>query len=748
VVGLSASDSGNLPVQLTRFFGRDAETAELDELLAHQRLVTVTGAPGCGKSRLGIELGRRVMARFGDGVWLVELSPVADPGHVPSAVGAVLEIAEGGGRSMADALTSALADREVLLILDNCEHVVDAAAELAGRLVQECPAVRIVATSRLPLGLPGEQVWAVAPLGCEPAIDLFVDRARLASSDFRVDDASRAQFVRICRQLDGLPLAIELAAAWTRVLSPAQIADRLDDASALLATAGRTASPRQQTMEATVEWSFRLLAPDAQQLFARLSVFVGGFDLAAAQEVAGADGDVLAALTALVDHSLVQREPAGDESMRFRLLEPLRQYAALRLAAAGERQSIRRRHAEHFLDVARRCDGELRGDGRLAALRRMEQDEGNSFAALDWALTQPSDLSLRLGAALGQSWEVRGPVTQYRSYMQALLALDTSDHRLRATILSRAARLAWRQQDHRQARALLEESLASIRGFGDDLAVARRLRSLSLVALFEGDGESAADLGERAIALFRSHGDERGAALALIQLGWARYFAGDVDIGDGSMREAVSSSRRLGFGPGIALGLQGLTHGAQLRGDATSARAHFVDALAAVRDAGMSGGEPSWLWAGAVLAADEGRFDAALRLVGGAEAMGRIRGSGLEREVFRPLRPRLDRAFDAVEPGAARRLVAEGPKMSLEALVAEAVAEPGLVGDDRLSPREREVVELIGWGMTNGEIAERLFISKRTVESHVDHIKQKLGHGSRSQVIAWALRDSPDPVRP
>jgi DNA-binding CsgD family transcriptional regulator/tetratricopeptide (TPR) repeat protein len=591
-------------------------------------------------------------------------------------------------------------------------------------------------------------VWAVAPLGCEPAVELFVDRARLASSDFRVDDAGRAQFVRICGQLDGLPLAIELAAAWTRVLSPTQIADRLDGASALLATAGRTASPRQQTMEATVEWSYRLLDPDAQQLFARLSVFAGGFDLAAVQAVAGGDGDVLAGLTALVDHSLVQREPAVGESMRFLLLEPLRQYGAVRLAAAGERESIRRRHAEHFLEVAHRCDGELRGDRRLAALKQLEQEEGNFFAALDWALTQPSDLGLRLGAALAQSWEVRGPVTQYRSYMQALLALETSDQRLRATISSRAARLAWRQQDHRQARELLEESLVSVRGFGDDLAVARRLRSLSLVALFEGDVESAAALGEQAIALFRSHGDERGAALALIQLGWARYFAGDVDVGDGCMREAVSSSRRLGFGPGVALGLQGLTHGAQLLGDATSARGHLVDALAAVREAGMSGGEPSWLWAGAVLAADEGRFDAALRLVGGAEAMGRIRGSGLEREVFRPLRPRLDRAFDAVEPRAARRLVAEGSKMTVEALVAEAVAGPALVGGDRLSRREREVVELVGWGMSNGEIAERLFISKRTVESHVDHIKQKLGHGSRSQVIAWALRGSAEPVGP
>jgi predicted ATPase/DNA-binding CsgD family transcriptional regulator len=747
-MGLSASDAGNLPVQLTRFFGRDAETAELDELLADERLVTLTGAPGCGKSRLGIELGRRVVARFGDGAWLVELSPVADPGRVPSVVGAVLGIAEGRGRSMADALTSALADRALLLILDNCEHVVDAAAELAARLVQECPAVRVLATSRLPLGLPGEQVWAVAPLGCEPAVDLFVDRARLASSDFRVDDTAGAQYVRICGQLDGLPLAIELAAAWTRVLSPAQIADRLDDASALLATAGRTASPRQQTMEATVEWSYRLLEPDAQQLFARLSVFAGGFDLAAAEEVARSDGDVLPGMTALVDHSLVQRDAVRHESMRYRLLEPLRQYGAARLAATGERESIRRRHAVHFLEVARRCDGELRGDRRLVALKRLEQEEGNFFAALDWALTQPSDLGLRLGAALAQSWEVRGPVTQYRSYMKALLEVDTSDHRLRATISSRAARLAWRQQDHPQARELLEESMRGVRGLGDDLAVARRLRSLSLVALFEGDVESAAERGEQAIALFRSHGDERGAALALIQLGWARYFAGDVGVGDGSMRDAVSSSRRLGFAPGIALGLQGLTHGAQLLGDAASARSHLVDALAAVRDAGMTGGEPSWLWAGAVLAADEGRFDAALRLVGGAEAMGRVRGSGLEREVFRPLRPRLDRVFDAVDPGTARRLVAEGSKMSVEALVAEAVAEPALVGGDRLSPREREVIELVGWGMTNGEIAERLFISKRTVESHVDHIKQKLGHGSRSQVIAWALRGSADPVGP
>jgi predicted ATPase len=406
---MSVSVLGNLPVHLTRFFGRESETAELEESLAHVRLVTLTGAPGSGKSRLGIEAGRRLSRRFRDGVWLVELASVSDPENVAGAVSVVMDLGTRPAATTADALVDELGDRELLLILDNCEHVVAAAATLAGRLVERCPAVRVLATSRLALGLSGEQVWSVAPLDVPAAVELFIDRAQLVSSDFHVDGAGRKEIGRICERLDGLPLAIELAAAWTRVLSPGQVADRLDDALALLATSSRIVSPRQETMEATVDWSYRLLAPTEQRLFSRLSVFAGGFDLAAAQAVAGSDDDVLSDLTALVDHSLVQAEPAADGSMHYRILEPLRQYGAATLACTTEDQILRQRHAEHYLEVARECNARFDDHGQAAALARLEQEGGNLAAALEWARTQPSDLGLRFCAALGPFWIRRGP---------------------------------------------------------------------------------------------------------------------------------------------------------------------------------------------------------------------------------------------------------------------------------------------------------------------------------------------------
>jgi predicted ATPase/DNA-binding CsgD family transcriptional regulator len=744
-MGLPTSGSGNLPVQLTRFFGREAETAELEGVLAQARLVTLTGAPGCGKSRLGIEVGQHLAPRSRDGVWLVELAPVADPERVAGAVGFVLEIGERADRSMPDAICDALADRELLLVLDNCEHVAAAAAELTGQLVERCPSVRVLATSRLPLGLPGERVWAVAPLTAEPAVELFVDRARLLSNDFRVGDSGREQISRVCDRLDGLPLAIELAAAWTRVLPPAQIADRLDDALTLLATAGRTASPRQETMEATVDWSYQLLLPVEQRLFARLSVFAGGFDLAAVEAVAGPDQDALTGITALVDHSLVQVEPAPGGSMRYRMLEPLRQYGAAVLAAGDERDEIRHCHAEHYLDVAQGFDAALRAGRRPEALRGMEREEGNFVAALEWAATQPSDLGLRLCAALAQFAELRGPVSEWRARMEEMLKVDTSDRRLRASVLSGAARLAWRQNEYGRARTLLEESLAIAYEFDDRPAVARRMRTLALVSMFEGDLEAAVELCEQSIAIFQTEGEERGLASSLIHLGWARYIEGDLGAGDAQMREALAISRARGYDTTIALSLLGLLFGAQLAKDLESARRYLVDALAAARDSGMAIGTAGWLWASAVFAADEGRSNNALRLVGGAEALSRRLGNDIGSEFMDQLRqPRLDPAFDAVGSEASARLVAEGSRMSLDELIAEAVAEPASETSGPLSRREREVADRVARGLTNAEIAEDLFISKRTVETHVDHIKQKLGHGSRSQVMAWALRESLD----
>jgi predicted ATPase/DNA-binding CsgD family transcriptional regulator len=740
-MGLPSPGSGNLPVQLTRFFGRESETAQLERLLADARLVTLTGAPGCGKSRLATEVGRRLAPRFRDGIWLVELAPVADPERIAGAVAFALDLGDRSGDSTLEAVVDALADRDLMLILDNCEHLAAAAAELVRRLIEGCPRVRVLATSRLALGLPGEQVWAVTPLAKAPAAELFVDRARLVSSDLQVNAGGREQIRRICDRLDGLPLAIELAAAWTRVLSLAQITERLDDTLALLTTS-RT-SPRTATMEATIDWSYRMLRQAEQQLFARLAVFAGGFDLAAAAAVAWPDEDVLAELTALVDHSLVHTEPAPDGSMRFRMLEPLRQYAATALTTSGDGDLVRRRHAEHYLEVARRADAELSGDNRAAAMACFEQEESNVLTALHWARTQRTDLGPRLCAALAQFWELRGPAGECRALMEETLKLGTADRRLRGTVLWRAATLAWRQQDYGRARSLLEDSLQIAHQLDDPLEVARRRCGLARVAMSEGDTASAAELCQQSIATFRARGENGDLAHALVELGWARYLTDDIDSGERHMREALSISRALGDDPAIALSLHGLAYGAQVAGDLASTRRYLVDAHAAVRDAGMTGSAPGWLWASAILAADEGRYESAMRLVGGAETLSRRRGSGFDDTLKRPLQPRLDRAAETIG-AAAGPLVAEGARMTWDDLIAEAIAQPGAVTNDPLSQREREVLGLVGHGLTNPEIADQLFISKRTVEAHVAHIKRKLGHRTRSEMIAWALRESLD----
>lgn len=743
--GPPGTPSSGLPVQLTRFFGRRSELAELHRMIPRARLLTLVGAPGCGKTRLGIELGAQLAPGFRDGAWLVELASVADPGLVANAVGATLGVREQPGRALAETLIEALTTAELLLILDNCEHLTDAAAGLVRRLVGSCPSVRVLATSRVPLGLPGEQVWRVPPLDLAPAVDLFTDRAVLAAAGFQTDAAGRGAVAEICRRLGGLPLAVELAAAWTRVLSPGQILDRLGDALPLLRSGARAAGPRQETMEATVGWSYRLLRPAEQSLFDRLSVFTGGFDLAAAQAVAAPGEDVLDGLASLVDNSLVLATPMPAEPMRYRMLEPVRQCGEAWLAARGEERDLsRRRHAEHYLEVAQRWDAALRGDQRAAALRRLIRDEANLRQAYDWARGRCPELGLRLCAALAHFWELRGRVNDGRARLDEVLADDTIDRRVRATGLSRAGRLAWRQRDYSQARARFEESLSIVRELGDQLAVARRLRGLALVAMSEGDPGTAVQLCERSVATFRAHGDEQGLAWALIYLGWARYVHGEVARGDAHMREALAVNQAAGSVAARVNAHIGLAYGAVVAEDLRAERAHVVDALTALREVGGVVEEPDWLWASCALAAGEGRIRSAYRLAGAAEALGRRGGSLLNEQFEAPIERLLERAGHRLGRAEADRLKAEGARMALPALLAEALAEPGAETGPPLTAREREIAGLVARGLTNVEIARELFISKRTVESHVDHIKQKLGAGTRNQVMAWGLRELPE----
>jgi predicted ATPase/DNA-binding CsgD family transcriptional regulator len=733
---------------LTRFMGREADARELIRILGGVRLVTLVGAPGCGKTRLGLELRRRVADRYPAGVSFVELAPVGDPCLVASAVAAGLGIDDQPGRSAEDALIEELSTKELLVVLDNCEHLVGAVAALVTKLLDRCPALRVLATSRTALGLSGEQVWRVPPLDLGPAVELFSDRVGLSGHGAGLEPSSAHVIEEICRRLDGLPLAIELAAAWSRVLTPTEILDRLEPALPLLRSHVRDASPRQRTMEATLDWSYQLLEPAEQLLFEQLSVFAGGFDFEAAQALVPGE-DVFDSLASLVDSSLVLAD-AASEKMRYRLLEPVRQYAEARLVARGLRDATRRHHAEHYLGLALRSEAELRSGAAGTVLAQLEEEEDNFRVALGWARDRSDDLGLRLSTALAPSWAIRGRVNEGRGWLDEMLRrrAGTEDLGLRASGLARASRLAWRQRDYSSTRALLEESLAIGRKRDDPLGVARRLRGLGLVAMAQGDFDEAGRLCAESVSLFRRHGDRYGLGLALAFLGMTFQLAGDAGRAGPCVREALELNRSNGSITGSLYSLGSMSFGAIAAADMASLRGHTVEVVDLLRKLGGKYEEPGWLWwTGIALASGEGRYRSALRLAGAADAVARRDGLHLHEQLRRQVQPWLERARAEVGSAKADQLGVEGSRLSSDELMDETLREADRGRSGPLSSRELEVADLVAGGLTNREIAQRLIISTRTVESHVEHIKAKLGLGRRARIVAWALdraRDNGD----
>lgn len=701
--------------------------------LGRAQLVTLVGPPGSGKSRLGVEVGTRLASRSGADVRFVALASVSDEREVAGAVAAALEVAEEPGSAVEETLLADLRSAELLLVLDNCEHVVGTVAALLDRVLSSCPGVRVLATSRISLALPGEQLFRVLPLDEESAVELFVDRVGLVTGHV-FDDADRERAARICRRLDCLPLAVELAAPWARVLTPADILQRLDTTLPLVSGTA-SAIAHQQTMEATIAWSCRLLSPREQLLFDRLSVFVDGFGLDAAEAVADTGTELLAQLTALVDHSLVLAEPDDQGAMRYRMLEPVRQYAAAALADGEEADVVRRRHAEHYLAVARRCDDGLGGPNGSVFVDTLRREEGNLMAAVSWARRQPSDLALRLVTRLASYWSYGGYVRDARTRVEGLLEQGASP-RLRATVLFRLGRLAYRQSDYDAARAYHQEQLSLARDLGDELDAARALRSLGLVVSALGDTSLGVDLSEQSISLFRAHGDAHGQAWVLNGLGVIHYSAGDVERGAQAQRAALA----LAGSDHIALAARahlGLAFAAAVVGDAATHRRELDVGLVGLRTVGGLTGNADWMWAASNLAASEGRVRAALRLAGAARALGRL-GSTLPPVVDELCSAAIERAEDQVGERTAERLMSQGTTMTTDELLTEALALPS-AADRPLSNREIEVAELVGRGLGNEEIAKALFISRRTVESHQEHIRQKLDLTSRYEIMAWAL---------
>jgi predicted ATPase/DNA-binding SARP family transcriptional activator len=604
--------SNNLPLSLTSFVGRERETEEVRRLLATTRLLTLTGPGGCGKTRLALHAATQVLHEFLDGVWLVELAPLADPALVAQTVVSVLgaRTAPSAMNALEDARRPALTllkeylrQKKLLLILDNCEHLTDECARLVETLLRACPNLRILATSRETLGAAGETAWRVpslslpdlkgellpAVLAQYEAIRLFVDRATAALPSFQVTEKNAPALARVCHQLDGIPLAIELAAVRVKALPVEQLAARLDDQFRLLTGGSRTALPRQQTLRATIDWSYDLLTEAERALLRRLAVFAGGWSLEFAEAICagegGEEGEILDLLTQLVAKSLVQYEEHDGEG-RYRLLEIIRQYSRARLLETVEAVSLRRRHRDLFLALAEQAEPELQRARQVAWLKRLDLEQDNLRAALAWCLADDEgvETGLRLAAALPRYWALRGAFEEGVDWLKRVLARGGGSPAVRAKALCQAGSTPWWAQDIAGAQTFLEEGQALYQELGDQAGIAMSLLGLGQVAERHGDLELARSHLEASRAIAEQLTDEAGVADSLLSLGRVAWRRDDYATARGHFERSLALYRRAGDIYGACLSLQGLGHLAWRQGDLVAARAHYTASLATMRE--------------------------------------------------------------------------------------------------------------------------------------------------------------------
>jgi predicted ATPase len=541
---LKSLNNSNLPTPATPLVGRERELAHLCQLLRTEesRLVTLTGAGGTGKTRLALKVGLDLLDEFPNGVFFVGLAPLIDPSLVPPTIAQVLGVKEGGTQPLRELLCEHLAEKTLLLLVDNCEHLL-AAAPVLSELLAAAPRLIVLATSRERLRLSGEHEFPLAPLAEEEALELFTARARAAQPGFALD-GDRAEVSEICRRLDGLPLAIELAAARVRVLSPQALLARLEQRLPLLIGGARDAPERQRTLRATIAWSYELLERDEQKLFARLAVFAGSCTLRAVEEVCEAD---LETLSALIDKSLLRQ--SGD---RFFMLETLREYALERLEKSGDAEELRRRHTQHFLGVARKAGEGLRGTEEATWLELLEAEHDNLRAVL---VRDEGNAQLELAGALGPFWVVRGHFEEGSHWLRDVLERGTGKHELRAQALKAAASLALYRGDTASMRPYAEEALKLCESTGDKAGIARALLSVGNVTNLEGDRERAQALFERCRAVALEAGDRQSLAAAILNLGDLALQRGDWEQAVALSSEALALSRGQGWQEGIESGL-------------------------------------------------------------------------------------------------------------------------------------------------------------------------------------------------
>jgi predicted ATPase/class 3 adenylate cyclase len=592
----------NLPVQASSFVGRGAELAAISQLITGSRLVTLTGAGGSGKTRLALQAAAGLLDGSGDGVWFTDLAPVTDPGLVAGTVASVLSIQPEPGRPVADTLTEAIGQRSLLIVLDNCEQVIDACAKLADMLLRACPQLALLATSREPLGIDGEHVYRVPSLATpapeadlaairdSEAVRLLADRAAQAGTPLTLDERTAPVIGRITRRLDGIPLAIELATARLRGMSVTELDARLDQRFTLLTGGSRAAPARQQTLLAMIGWSWDLLTDAERDVLARLSVFTGGFDLAGCEAVtAGADipaWDSVAIVGSLADKSLVQFDDTGAGPGRYRLLETVRQFAARRLdeQAAGAAHDARYAHIGYYLTLAETAAPQLTGPDQAQWLDRLDIELGNLRAAIAFSLTQPDpEPGLRLAAALRVFWRTRVHGSEAADALRVLLDLPAASQPslIRARALAAAAYLT---EQITAAQGYCTEGLTIARAAGDDSLVADLLAIQVSLLLRAGQSAAALPLIETGLSLARRLGDPHLTARLLEGSSWARRDGGDDEGSAMDLAESLALSRQAGDLREVGVELCNLAYGEMGAGELASARTHLAESLRITRE--------------------------------------------------------------------------------------------------------------------------------------------------------------------
>jgi predicted ATPase/DNA-binding CsgD family transcriptional regulator len=795
----------NVPEPLTSLVGRDDDRRRVSQLVREQRVVTLVGVGGVGKTRLALAAARAVVADFAHGVWLVELAALADDSLVPLAVAAAVGTTLDRNQRPLDALVAALGARQLLVVLDNCEHLVAACAEVVERVAGACPRVHILATSREPLGVAGEVVWPVAPLAIPPlvgplpglqqftdtaSVRLFVERARTAHPEFAATSQNAAAVARICGRLDGLPLALELAAARMRVLSPEQLAERIDDRFQLLVGGPRSNPARQQTLEATVRWSYDLLDDQDRRLFERLSMFTGGFSLDAVEAVCGPNdcAPVLDGLARLVDTSmLIARDVEGEQ--RFAMLETLGDFGRRRLHERGEDDEMHRRLAEWVLARAEQAEQALRGPDQARWLRWAELEHDNVRSTLAWSMDSgETDTVLRVAGSLWWAWLLHDRWIETEEWLDNALSLTygtTATIALARTLHGAGTTAAFRGK-YVRAQTYLDESVAVAHELGDLELVLAGHSAFALLRQFQGDIDASqqhvhsmlqlaeqldrpwyaaraaefiasralerGDLSEaanqltRGVRLARDAGDQWNLAMLLSHLGDVERMRGTHPRAAPLYEESIRLFERLGL-PADPSRVHNLAYVALAQQHTAHAESRFHQALDGFERQGDPRGVADCILGLGCVRAAERRPSEAARLFGAGDAALARLGSMVwpsnradYQHWLRIVQGALGEQAWHVEYTTGGLL---GPEGALEATRSSdaAVNRPSRVSEDatRLTRREREVAQLAAQGLSNRRIAETLVIAEKTAANHLQSALEKLEVHSRSQLAARAV---------